>query len=97
MLGRRHPLTIEGDEIGSFDLVLSCSANDGYLVTYSEERRADIGGNVRPLTDVTIRIGGQTTPLKIVSSEVKDNTGLLVSPGSAAWFETVKLIAGAFR
>jgi hypothetical protein len=79
MLGRRHPLTIEGDEIGSFDLVLACAVNDGYLVTYSEERRAEVGDAAPPLTNVTIRIGGQTMPLKIVSSEVKDKTGLLVS------------------
>jgi hypothetical protein len=84
MLGRRHPLTIEGDEIGSFDLVLTCAANDGYLVTYSEERRADIGATASPLTDVTIRIGGQTTPLKVISSEVKDKTGLLVSVAAGA-------------
>jgi hypothetical protein len=79
ILGRRHPLTIEGDEIGSFDLVLACAANDGYLVTYSEERRADVGSGDSPLTDVTVRIGGQTTPLKVMSSEVKDKTGLMVS------------------
>jgi hypothetical protein len=77
MLGRRHPLTVEGDEIGSFDLVLACAADDGYLVTYSEERRAD--ADASPLTDVTIRIGGQTTALKVVSSQVTDKTGLLVS------------------
>jgi hypothetical protein len=79
MLGRRHPLTVEGDEIGSFDLVLACAADDGYLVTYSEERRADAGGYASPLTDVTIRIGGQTTALKVVSSRIEDKTGLLVS------------------
>ena len=27
MLARRHPLTIEGDEIGSFDLVLACGSD----------------------------------------------------------------------
>ena len=80
MLGRRHPLTIEGDEIGSFDLVLACASNDGnYLVTYSEERRADIGAAAAPLTDVTVRVGGQTTTLKVVSSEVKENSGKLVT------------------
>jgi hypothetical protein len=79
ILGRRHPLTVDGDEIGSFDLVLACAANDGYLVTYSEERRADAGDQVSPLTDVTVRIGGQTMPLKVVSSELKDKTGLMVS------------------
>jgi hypothetical protein len=80
MLGRRHPLTIEGDEIGSFDLVLACASTEGnYLVTYSEERRADIGAASTPLTDVTIRVGGQTTALKVVSSEVKEKSGALVT------------------
>ena len=79
MLGRRHPLTIEGDEIGSFDLVLACAANDGYLVTYSEERRGDIGAAAAPLTDVTVRVGGQTTSLKVVSSAVQEKSGALVS------------------
>ena len=79
MLGRRHPLTIEGDEIGSFDLLLACGGNDGYLVTYSEERRADNGASASPLTDVTIRIGGQTAALKIVSSEVQAKSGLLTT------------------
>jgi hypothetical protein len=80
MLGRRHPLTIEGDEIGSFDLVLACASTDGnYLVTYSEERRGDIGAAASPLTEVTIRVGGQTAALKVVSSEVKEKSGALVS------------------
>jgi hypothetical protein len=80
MLGRRHPLTIEGDEIGSFDLVLACASTDGnYLVTYSEERRADIGAAASPLTEVTIRVAGQTTALKVVSSEVKEKSSALVT------------------
>ena len=80
MLGRRHPLTIEGDDIGSFDLVLACAGTDGnYLVTYSEQRRADIGAAAAPLTEITIRIGGQTTALKVVSSEVKDKSGMLAT------------------
>lgn len=79
MLGRRHPLTIEGDEIGSFDVLLACGGNENYLVTYSEERRADIGAAAAPLTDVTIRIAGQTAALKIVSSEVHAKSGLLTT------------------
>jgi hypothetical protein len=82
MLGRRHPLTIEGDEIGSFDLTLACATNDGYLVTYSEERRANIGAAAAPLTDVTIRVGGHTTALKVISSELEAKSGVLVSLAS---------------
>jgi len=79
VLGRRHPLTIEGDEIGSFDLVVACGGNDGYVVSYVEERRADIGTAASPLTDVTIRIGAQTAALKIVSSQVDSKAGVLAS------------------
>src|SRR5262245_8206200 len=40
-LARRHPLTVEGEEIGSFDLVVACvPGGDGYDVTYIERRRA---------------------------------------------------------
>ena len=32
-LARRHPLTVEGEEIGSFDLVVACvPGGDGYDV-----------------------------------------------------------------
>ncbi len=38
-LARRHPLTVEGEEIGSFDLVVACVAGgDGYDVSYIERR-----------------------------------------------------------
>ena len=38
-LARRHPLTVEGEEIGSFDLVVACVAGgDGYNVSYMERR-----------------------------------------------------------
>jgi hypothetical protein len=82
VLGRRHPLTIEGDEIGSFDLTLACSGSDGYQVTYSEERRADVGATSAPLTDVTVRVGGQTASLKVMSSDIQSKTGLLVTQAS---------------
>jgi len=76
VLGRRHPLTIEGDEIGSFDLVVACGGEDGYLFTYKEARQ--IGGpEVAPLTDVSVRIGAQTAALKVMSSEVRGQSGML--------------------
>jgi hypothetical protein len=82
VLGRRHPLTIEGDEIGSFDLTLACAAGDGYQVTYTEERRADIGAAGAPLTDVTVRVGGQIATLAVKASDVQAKTGLLVTQAS---------------
>jgi hypothetical protein len=44
-LTRTHPLTVEGDDIGSFALTLACGeAGKDYVVTYIERRRAAGGG-----------------------------------------------------
>lgn len=82
VLARRHPLTIEGDEIGSFDLFFACGSDDGYLATYVEERRAADRAELAPLSNVTLRVGGQTTTLKVVSSDIK-NGDTLASVASA--------------
>ena len=66
-LRRRHPLTVEGDEIGSFDIILGCGSNDGYDVTYVERRRP-----TEPLKQVEIAVGRRSVPLQIVTSEIKE-------------------------
>jgi hypothetical protein len=39
---RRHPLTVEGQEIGSFEVSFTCSERpDGYQVIYSEKRLSE--------------------------------------------------------
>lgn len=46
MLVRRHPLTVEGERIGSFDLSLSCGDTAGtYALTYSERRQSGPAGS----------------------------------------------------
>jgi hypothetical protein len=69
-LRRRHPLTVEGDEIGSFDIILACAGNDNYDVTYVERRRTG-ERPAEPLKQVEIAIGRRSLPLKIVTSEIK--------------------------
>lgn len=68
-LRRRHPLTVEGDEIGSFDIILACAGNENYEVTYVERRR--VGDRPEPLKQVEISLGRRSVPLKIVTSEIK--------------------------
>ena len=70
-LRRRHPLTVEGDEIGSFDIILACAANDNYDLTYVERRRNG-DRTAEPLKQVEISVGRRSVPLKIVSSEIKE-------------------------
>jgi hypothetical protein len=72
VLARAHPLTVEGEEIGNFGLYLSCGTDEGYAATYMEERRADDPSLSTPLIEVTLRVGGQTTLLKVASSELRD-------------------------
>jgi hypothetical protein len=69
-LQRRHPLTVEGNEIGSFDVILACASKDNYDVTYVE-RRLNGERPSEPLKNVEISIGRNTVPLKIVTSEIK--------------------------
>jgi hypothetical protein len=68
-LVREHPLTIEGDRIGGFEVALACGQKSGtYVVTYTETRR-------NPDDDVAVKqvdlwIEGKTAPLDVVSSRL---------------------------
>jgi hypothetical protein len=92
-LARRHPLTVEGADIGSFDLILACGATGGnYDVSYLE-RRHDGGGTVLPagLGAVSVRVGDVSAPLNVVSSERRNDPDELVTyatgPAPAALVE----------
>jgi len=73
-LARRHPLTVEGDEIGSFDLLVSCSAERGNYDFSYIERRYKGARNSAPAAvgAVSVRVGGLSAPLKVVSSDERD-------------------------
>ena len=70
-LSRKHPLTIEGEDIGMFELMLACGdTGKDYIVTYTEQRRANgAGRKAEALTDVEISVSGKTVQLQIVSSQ----------------------------
>ncbi|MFD2181135.1 hypothetical protein [Rhodoplanes azumiensis] len=70
MLVRRHPLTVEGERIGSFDLSLSCGDVAGtYALTYAERRQAAPGGGEAvPLDKVRLWIEQTEVTLDVVSS-----------------------------
>jgi hypothetical protein len=68
-LVRQHPLTIEGDRIGGFEVVLACGPKAGtYAVSYSETRR-DPDDDVA-VKQVDLWIEGKTAPLDIISSRL---------------------------
>jgi hypothetical protein len=67
-LVRQHPLTVEGERIGIFEIALNCgTATDTFDVTYTETRR-NTGGVDAALKQVDLSIEGQSASLEIVSS-----------------------------
>jgi hypothetical protein len=84
-LARTHPLTFEGERIGSFDLFLACgAAPETFTLTYRELRSGPADrGLPRSITQVALMIDDQLQPLKIASSEKKMRRGDLESVASA--------------
>jgi len=85
VLARHHPLTVEGEDIGSFDLMVACGAgSDSYDVSYVERRH---GGDHTPvpvtLSAVTLRVGDASALLKVASSERRGEPDELVSTAAA--------------
>jgi hypothetical protein len=80
-LARRQPLTIEGEDIGSFDLMLACGGGpDSYDMTYVE-RRHD-GGRIQvpsALGTVKIMLGSVSAPLSVVSSQRRSDPDELLT------------------
>jgi hypothetical protein len=70
-LVRQHPLTVEGDRIGGFEVALACGQKAGtYVVTYTETRRNTPAPATAAVKQVDLWIEGKTAPLDVVSSRV---------------------------
>jgi hypothetical protein len=81
-LARRQPLTVEGEDIGSFDLMLACgtAGGDSYDVSYVERRHN--GDRIQvpaELGAVTLTVGRMSASLKVVSSERRSQPDELVT------------------
>lgn len=80
-LARQHPLTVEGDTIGSFDLVVACGADtDSFELSYIE-RRSGGDGIALPvkLDSVVLRTSGARTRLAVGASQRHSGPDELVS------------------
>jgi hypothetical protein len=85
-LARRHPLTVSGEDIGSFDLMVACgAASDGYDISYIERRRV---GRDTPLPaqlgTISLAAGGVAASLKVVSSQRRSDPDELVTFASGS-------------
>jgi hypothetical protein len=81
VLARSHPLTLEGERIGSFSLLVSCgAAPDSFTLTYRELRSGPADrGLPRSITQVALVVEDRLQPLKITSSDKKMHGGELES------------------
>jgi hypothetical protein len=84
-LARSHPLTVEGEDIGNFDLVVACGEGSGnFDVSYVERRRS---GEHIPVPDalgsVTMRVGGVSAALKVASSDLRGTPDELLTYAAA--------------
>ena len=80
-LARRHPLTVEGEQIGSFDLVVACGAdNDSFELSYIERRTGSDDMRLPGRLDsVSLRTNGMRAKLAVAASGRHDDPGELVS------------------
>jgi hypothetical protein len=81
LLARRHTLTIEGEEIGTFELAFACSATaNNYTATYTETRKRP-GSKRTPvaLKDVSLAVGRDSAVLRVVASESANKPPELIS------------------
>jgi hypothetical protein len=69
-IGRVHPLTVEGEELGSFEVSLSCEESGrDYTVIYIEQRRGGDAGRMPAVpTAIEITLSGKSVALKVLSS-----------------------------
>jgi hypothetical protein len=76
MLARRHPLTYEGERIGSFDLMLGCGDVPGtYSLTYAERRTGAPSATLPPTVEqVRLWIDGSDLVFRITSSDAKSSS-----------------------
>lgn len=81
-LARKHPLTVEGEDLGTIDVAFACGANAGeYLVLYSETRRGT-GAAAAPLKSVVLRLANNVVAMQLGITRPARNEGEAVASAS---------------
>ncbi len=80
VLSRRHPLTVEGEDIGSFELAFACGGpGRDYEVTYVEHRHGVAARLPASPSSVHLSIAGRHMPLKVLASRRGERPGAIES------------------
>lgn len=83
-LTRRHPLTVEGEDLGTIDVTFACGGSvNEYVVLYTETRRGSEGAEPQPLKSVELRLANRIVPLMLGASRATQTPGELLSSASA--------------
>ncbi len=81
MLARRHPLTVEGEDLGTIDVAFACGVNAGeYLVLYTETRRG--AAVAAPLKSVELRLASKVVPLTLGEPRATQKPGEVLASAS---------------
>jgi hypothetical protein len=82
-LARRHPLTVEGEELGTIEVAFACGASAGeYLVHYTETRRGTEGAAAQPLKSIELRLANKIVPLTLRTPAPSQSPGEVLSQAS---------------
>jgi hypothetical protein len=79
-LSRRHPLTVEGEDLGTIEVAFACGAKSGeYDFLYTETRRTPGGVAAKPLKTVDLRVASKFVPLTLGASRPAKDPGATLS------------------
>jgi hypothetical protein len=83
-LSRRHPLTVEGEDLGTIEVAFACGDKTGeYLVHYTEARRMSDGdAATQPLKSVELRLANKVIPLALGPSRPAPDGGEVLASAS---------------
>jgi hypothetical protein len=76
---RRHALTVEGEEIGQFELSLACGESGAFRIAYVDSRALSPDEASARLKDVTLWLGGERIALNVETSALRKETAELQS------------------
>jgi hypothetical protein len=83
MLSRKHPLTFEGEDLGSIEVAFACGDKTGeYHVLYTEARRMADGAAMQPLRSVELRLANKTVPLVLGPSRPAESGDEMLASAS---------------
>jgi hypothetical protein len=84
LVGQPHPLTIDGQEIGNFEIALFCGTAPGTMQIFYSEKRTSASGSPDRVVQVIVAVGRERESLAVESSVAGRAPGEIVSTARAS-------------